>query len=206
MTQMAGVQPVETLMTKKRSSEWLQAVRGCYLLKVFYLAWERSECVCVYIYIASISIFVIVIVFCVSNFNRLVAEISMERKMKSQKTKNKPSEVKKQQLSSVRVIQRNLVYIVGLPLNLGDEDVLSVSFSVSVYVSLSMCVCGSVHMHRCRACGCLSALVQCVLNILWHCSAASSAQRIFQPVWEGSKSIYVSYCCWCHSAISKQYL
>ncbi|XP_044483585.1 uncharacterized protein LOC123209555 [Mangifera indica] len=55
---------------------------------------------------------------------RLVAEINMERKMKSQKSKSKPSEGRKQQLSSVRVIQRNLVYIVGLPLNLGDEDLL----------------------------------------------------------------------------------
>lgn len=55
---------------------------------------------------------------------RLVAEISMERKMRPQKLKTKSSEGKKQQLSSVRVIQRNLVYIVGLPLNLGDEDLL----------------------------------------------------------------------------------
>ncbi|KAJ4725944.1 RNA binding (RRM/RBD/RNP motifs) family protein [Melia azedarach] len=55
---------------------------------------------------------------------RLVAEINMERKIKSQKAKTKSSEVKKQQLSSVRVIQRNLVYIVGLPLNLGDEELL----------------------------------------------------------------------------------
>uniref|UniRef100_A0A6N2K4Y8 RING-type domain-containing protein n=1 Tax=Salix viminalis TaxID=40686 RepID=A0A6N2K4Y8_SALVM len=51
---------------------------------------------------------------------RLVAEINMERK-KSYKTKTKPYEGRKQ-LSSVRVIQRNLVYIVGLPLNLADED------------------------------------------------------------------------------------
>ncbi|XP_044505574.1 uncharacterized protein LOC123225578 isoform X1 [Mangifera indica] len=55
---------------------------------------------------------------------RLVAEVNMERKMKSQKSKIKTSEGKKQQLSSVRVIQRNLVYIVGLPVNLGDEDLL----------------------------------------------------------------------------------
>ncbi|KAI4334450.1 hypothetical protein L6164_019144 [Bauhinia variegata] len=54
---------------------------------------------------------------------RLVAEIHMERKMKSQKVKSKSSEGQKQ-LSSVRVIQRNLVYIVGLPLNLADEDLL----------------------------------------------------------------------------------
>uniref|UniRef100_A0A2P2MII1 Uncharacterized protein MANES_04G026900 n=1 Tax=Rhizophora mucronata TaxID=61149 RepID=A0A2P2MII1_RHIMU len=57
-----------------------------------------------------------------SNCERLVAEINMERK-KSQKAKIKPSEGRKQ-LSSVRVIQRNLVYIVGLPLNLADEDLL----------------------------------------------------------------------------------
>lgn len=44
-------------------------------------------------------------------------------KTKSQKTKSKSSEGRKQ-LSSVRVIQRNLVYIVGLPLNLADEDLL----------------------------------------------------------------------------------
>ncbi|XP_021690314.2 uncharacterized protein LOC110671981 isoform X2 [Hevea brasiliensis] len=53
---------------------------------------------------------------------RLVAEINSERK-KSQKAKTKPSEGRKQ-LSSVRVIQRNLVYIVGLPLNMADEDLL----------------------------------------------------------------------------------
>lgn len=46
--------------------------------------------------------------------------------MKSQKAKAKSSEGRKQ-LSSVRVIQRNLVYIVGLPLNLADEDVYSAS-------------------------------------------------------------------------------
>ncbi|XP_038706325.1 uncharacterized protein LOC120001888 isoform X1 [Tripterygium wilfordii] len=54
---------------------------------------------------------------------RLVSEISMERKTKSQKAKTKSLEGRKQ-LSSVRVIQRNLVYIVGLPLNLADEDFL----------------------------------------------------------------------------------
>ncbi|KAH0997211.1 hypothetical protein GBA52_021075 [Prunus armeniaca] len=54
---------------------------------------------------------------------RLVAEINTEKKMKSQKAKVKSTEGRKQ-LSSVRVIQRNLVYIVGLPLNLADEDLL----------------------------------------------------------------------------------
>ncbi|KAI8010594.1 CCR4-NOT transcription complex subunit 4 [Camellia lanceoleosa] len=48
-------------------------------------------------------------------------EMNMGRKVKPQKAKGKTSEGRKQ-LSSVRVIQRNLVYIVGLPLNLADED------------------------------------------------------------------------------------
>jgi len=51
--------------------------------------------------------------------------------MKTQKAKSKSSDGRKQ-LSSVRVIQRNLVYIVGLPLNLADEDVkISPSFLLS---------------------------------------------------------------------------
>ncbi|GJU52049.1 nucleotide-binding alpha-beta plait domain-containing protein [Tanacetum coccineum] len=58
-----------------------------------------------------------------SKCERLVAEMSVEKKQKSQKGKTKTSEGRKQ-LSSVRVIQRNLVYIVGLPLNLADEDLL----------------------------------------------------------------------------------
>ncbi|GMH12538.1 hypothetical protein Nepgr_014379 [Nepenthes gracilis] len=57
-----------------------------------------------------------------ANCERLVAGINTDRK-KSQKVKTKTSEGRKQ-LSSVRVIQRNLVYIVGLPLNLADEDLL----------------------------------------------------------------------------------
>ncbi|KAG2335178.1 hypothetical protein Bca52824_006358 [Brassica carinata] len=52
----------------------------------------------------------------------LAFETNMERK-KTQKSKSKPSEGRKQ-LTSVRVIQRNLVYIVGLPLSLADEDLL----------------------------------------------------------------------------------
>ncbi|KAH1219045.1 hypothetical protein AAZX31_13G311300 [Glycine max] len=58
-----------------------------------------------------------------ANCERLVAEVHMEKKVKNQKAKSKSSEARKQ-LSSVRVIQRNLVYIVGLPLNLADEDFL----------------------------------------------------------------------------------
>ncbi|KAJ0765335.1 putative transcription factor C2H2 family [Helianthus annuus] len=58
-----------------------------------------------------------------SKCERLVAEMSVEKKQKSQKGKTKASEGRKH-LSSVRVIQRNLVYIVGLPLNLADEELL----------------------------------------------------------------------------------
>ncbi|KAG4385337.1 hypothetical protein GLYMA_12G073200v4 [Glycine max] len=58
-----------------------------------------------------------------ANCERLVNGINMEKKMKTQKAKSKSSDGRKQ-LSSVRVIQRNLVYIVGLPLNLADEDLL----------------------------------------------------------------------------------
>ncbi|KAL8150878.1 hypothetical protein V2J09_020686 [Rumex salicifolius] len=57
-----------------------------------------------------------------SNCKRLVADASMEKK-KSQKAKTRTSEGRKQ-LSSARVVRRNLVYIVGLPLSLADEDLL----------------------------------------------------------------------------------
>ncbi|CAK9177966.1 unnamed protein product [Ilex paraguariensis] len=52
-----------------------------------------------------------------------MCERFVEKKSKSQKPKNRTSEGRKQ-LGNVRVIQRNLVYIVGLPLNLADEDLL----------------------------------------------------------------------------------
>ncbi|CAL5339495.1 unnamed protein product [Camellia sinensis] len=59
--------------------------------------------------------------------------MNMERKVKPQKAKGKTSEGRKQ-LSSVRVIQRNLVYIVRLPLNLADEDVVSLSNPDCLYL------------------------------------------------------------------------
>ncbi|KAL5169469.1 CCR4-NOT transcription complex subunit 4 [Glycine soja] len=58
-----------------------------------------------------------------ANCDRLVNGVNIEKRMKTQKTKSKSTDGRKQ-LSSVRVIQRNLVYIVGLPLNLADEDLL----------------------------------------------------------------------------------
>ncbi|XP_044473449.1 uncharacterized protein LOC123201912 isoform X3 [Mangifera indica] len=54
---------------------------------------------------------------------RMVAEINSERKLKLQRAKPKAAEGR-MHLSNVRVIQRNLVYIIGLPLNLADEELL----------------------------------------------------------------------------------
>ncbi|CAK7342934.1 unnamed protein product [Dovyalis caffra] len=58
-----------------------------------------------------------------ANCERLVAEMNSERKLKSHKVKPKTSDGR-MHLSNVRVIQRNLVYIIGLPLNLADESLL----------------------------------------------------------------------------------
>ena len=71
-----------------------------------------------------------------SLLRRLVAEINSERKLKSQKAKPKSSEGR-MHLSNVRVIQRNLVYIIGLPLNLADE---AVSDTLSL-VAIVSCIC-----------------------------------------------------------------
>ncbi|XP_068636320.1 uncharacterized protein [Aristolochia californica] len=58
-----------------------------------------------------------------ANCERMVAEINSKRKFKFQKAKPRASEGRKH-LSSVRVIQRNLVYIIGIPANLADADTL----------------------------------------------------------------------------------
>ncbi|XP_078181045.1 uncharacterized protein LOC144574840 [Carex rostrata] len=59
-----------------------------------------------------------------ANCERMVAEITAEKKQKPQKVKPKTSADARKHLSSVRVIQRNLVYIIGLPNNLMDESLL----------------------------------------------------------------------------------
>ncbi|CAL9057907.1 unnamed protein product [Musa banksii] len=59
-----------------------------------------------------------------ANCKRLVAEINAEKKQKSQKLKLKTSLEAKKHLSGVRVVQRNLVYIIGLPANLCDRSIL----------------------------------------------------------------------------------
>ena len=67
---------------------------------------------------------------------RLNSEGNMDRK-KIQKSKLKPSEGRKQ-LANVRVVQRNLVYIVGLPIELADEDVFSQTFNYITLICLLM--------------------------------------------------------------------
>jgi CCR4-NOT transcription complex subunit 4 len=56
------------------------------------------------------------------NYERL-KDANSEKRQKSQKSKSKTSEMRKH-LSNVRVIQRNLVYIVGIPASLADEEIL----------------------------------------------------------------------------------
>ncbi|KAF4354613.1 hypothetical protein F8388_009604 [Cannabis sativa] len=91
-----------------------------------------------------------------SKCERLVSEVHMERKMKSQKAKAKSSEGRKQ-LSSVRVIQRNLVYIVGLPLNLADEELLQRREYFGQYgkvlkVSMSRTAAGVIQQYQNNTC------------------------------------------------------
>ncbi|KHN48330.1 CCR4-NOT transcription complex subunit 4 [Glycine soja] len=65
------------------------------------------------------------IVTMAANCQRLVAEMNSQHKKKMQKLNLKPKSVDgRKHLSDVRVIQRNLVYIIGLPLNLADEELL----------------------------------------------------------------------------------
>lgn len=57
--------------------------------------------------------------------DRTVADKNTDKKQKTQKVKSKALTVEaKKHLASVRVIQRNLVYIIGLPANLCSESVL----------------------------------------------------------------------------------
>ncbi|XP_040385188.1 uncharacterized protein LOC102708769 [Oryza brachyantha] len=57
--------------------------------------------------------------------DRTVVEKNVDKKQKTQKVKPKAATVEaKKHLASVRVIQRNLVYIIGLPANLCNESIL----------------------------------------------------------------------------------
>ncbi|KAJ9543705.1 hypothetical protein OSB04_023412 [Centaurea solstitialis] len=91
-----------------------------------------------------------------SKCERLVTGMSVEKKQKSQKGKIKSSEGRKQ-LGSVRVIQRNLVYIVGLPLNLADEDLLQQKEYFGQYgkvlkVSISRTAAGAIQQFANSTC------------------------------------------------------
>ena len=55
-----------------------------------------------------------------------------DRKQKSGKSKLKSAEGRKN-LSNVRVIQRKLVYVVGMPATVADEEVQIVYFSLNVF-------------------------------------------------------------------------
>ncbi|KAI7729683.1 hypothetical protein M8C21_032855 [Ambrosia artemisiifolia] len=57
-----------------------------------------------------------------ANFQRVVGN-SSSQKQKALKGKSKTNEARKD-LSSVRVIQRKMAYIIGLPIDLADEDLL----------------------------------------------------------------------------------
>ncbi|XP_021734920.1 uncharacterized protein LOC110701601 [Chenopodium quinoa] len=87
---------------------------------------------------------------------RLVQEVNMEKKHKSHKAKVKTSDSRKQ-LSSVRVIQRNLVYIVGLPLELADEDLLQhkdyfAQYGKVLKVSISRTSAGTIQQFANNTC------------------------------------------------------
>lgn len=64
------------------------------------------------------------IVATAANCGRMVTEVKTGKKQKSQKAKVKTSVEARKHLTGVRVVQRNLVYIIGLPINLSDESLL----------------------------------------------------------------------------------
>ncbi|XP_047973962.1 uncharacterized protein LOC125216318 isoform X1 [Salvia hispanica] len=87
---------------------------------------------------------------------RLVSDMNEEKKPKSSRGRNKPSEGRKQ-LASVRVIQRNLVYVVGLPLNLADEDLLQSreyfgQYGKALKVSISRTASGAIQQFANSTC------------------------------------------------------
>ncbi|MCD7452197.1 hypothetical protein HAX54_015477 [Datura stramonium] len=82
--------------------------------------------------------------------------VSSEKKSTSRKGKSKTADSRKQ-LSSVRVIQRNLVYIVGLPLSLADEDLLQgreyfAQYGKVLKVSMSRTAAGAIQQFANNTC------------------------------------------------------
>ncbi|XP_077239563.1 uncharacterized protein LOC143880435 isoform X2 [Tasmannia lanceolata] len=91
-----------------------------------------------------------------ANCERMLAEINSERRQKSQKAKPKTSEGRKH-LSDFRVIQRNLVYIIGIPISLADEEALARKEYFGQYgkvlkVSLSRSASGALHSPNNSSC------------------------------------------------------
>ncbi|XP_047979913.1 uncharacterized protein LOC125221736 isoform X2 [Salvia hispanica] len=87
---------------------------------------------------------------------RLVSEMNGEKKPKSSKGKNQSSEGRKQ-LANMRVIQRNLVYVVGLPMNLADEDLLQCreyfgQYGKALKVSISRTATGAIQQFANSTC------------------------------------------------------
>ncbi|XP_055835570.1 uncharacterized protein LOC129904063 isoform X6 [Solanum dulcamara] len=82
--------------------------------------------------------------------------VSSEKKLTSRKGKSKTADSRKQ-LSSVRVVQRNLVYIVGLPLSLADEDLLQrkeyfAQYGKVLKVSMSRTAAGTIQQFTNNTC------------------------------------------------------
>ncbi|KAK1562837.1 hypothetical protein Q3G72_017776 [Acer saccharum] len=96
------------------------------------------------------------IVAMAANCERMVAEINTERKQKTQKAKPKASEGR-MHLTNIRVVQRNLVYIIGLPLNLADEELLQKREYFGLYgkvlkVSISRTASGDIQHSSNNSC------------------------------------------------------
>lgn len=103
------------LMTRNELWGWKQTVKGCSssLTKLFNKCIENQNSYIVVLLIR-------------------VVTTKKDKKSKPQKAKPKKPEVSKD-LSGVRVIQRKMAYIIGLPLSLADENV---SFYILVSSSL----------------------------------------------------------------------
>ncbi|CAN4119026.1 unnamed protein product [Withania somnifera] len=82
--------------------------------------------------------------------------VSSEKKLTSRKGKSKTADSRKQ-LSSVRIVQRNLVYVVGLALSLADEDLLQrkdyfAQYGKVLKVSMSRTAAGAIQQFANNTC------------------------------------------------------
>ena len=107
--------------------------------------------------------------------DRVVAEVNAEKRQKPQKSKPKTSADARKHVSGVRVIQRNLVYIIGLPSNLSDENVRDGFYVCTVFMICFAHVLEIMHIYN-----------------IFKMYAASRAQRVLWAVWESPKGINCS--------------